>query len=238
MLFGGIMTDAFGYQKTFAIFGLLTAIGPVLAFIEMSSRNPDGQARHVQALPSSAYSKVDTAAPAAGGAGETLPGTSTTSTLEQPVANDEETPLAFSGASDDGEDGNLATVDGGDNGDGDDALGTDDVREPSEQPGYRGKVVATFLGGFTNRLVVDGVCTPLLGYALLSRYGATPALAGALVVPVASLTGTLQSTRGMVESVVAPVTGYLGDRWGRRNVSQHSIFHSAVFGKIGWIGRP
>lgn len=85
---------------------------------------------------------------------------------------------------------------------------------PTTPDHTRAHVAAVFLGGFTNRFVIDGICTSILGYCLSERFGDTPVIWRA-AVPVATVTGVLLSSRGIVETAVAPLTGYLGDVFGR-----------------------
>ena len=109
-------------------------------------------------------------------------------------------------------------------------LETSTELEPMTSRATLWQIFVVFLGGFTNRLVIDGIVTPVLGYLLLSRFGENIGVLGLLTVPVASLTGALQSCRGFVEMIVAPTTGYLGDRFGRHRVRAcRSLFTSLSY---------
>lgn len=92
-----------------------------------------------------------------------------------------------------------------------------DTEAPAPSPYRSWKVVVACLTGFSNRLVIDGTFSSILGYTLKTRYGDNPDLFG-VSVAVVSMTGALLSARGVVEMLAAAMIGSLGDRWGRHNV--------------------
>lgn len=78
----------------------------------------------------------------------------------------------------------------------------------------RWRMIVASLGTFSAFLVVGGLVSATLGYALRSRFGSSVSL-GTMTVGVASLTGFFLSFRGFIDLLWAPLAGHWGDRWGQ-----------------------
>lgn len=79
------------------------------------------------------------------------------------------------------------------------------------------QVMVASLGTFSTLLVIGGAFSATLGYMLQTRFGEAPHL-GTMTIGIASLTGFLLGSRGFFELGLAPLTGYMGDRWGRHRL--------------------
>ncbi len=62
MLAGGFLTDAIGFRLTFIIFGLLTCVAALLAYVEMQRRPPDGSAKLAMPPPTEPSESLSTEA--------------------------------------------------------------------------------------------------------------------------------------------------------------------------------
>ena len=70
---------------------------------------------------------------------------------------------------------------------------------------------------FSTLLVIGGLVSSTLGYMLQQRFGMSTTV-GSMTIGVASLTGILLGSRGLLELVFAPLAGSVSDRWGRQRL--------------------
>lgn len=224
MLGGGILTDALGFRSTFSIFGLLTALAPFLAFFEMQKRSLPSS----MAIPEAKQSNEQIDTPTTNSL--TVP--TATVTLISPMEGEKtEEVKTKSLPNKESEKYNLRQSKQDQSTDCE-APSSQNLTLPAkksvgdlveELPPTTWQVTILYLCGFSNRLVIDGMCGTLLGFLLKQRYGEEPAIFSTVTVPVASLTGTLLSSRGFIELFVAPLAGHLGDTWGRYGVCLHAF---------------
>ncbi len=80
-----------------------------------------------------------------------------------------------------------------------------------------GRLIVISVCAFSTLLVIGGLVSSTLGYMLQQRFGMST-MVGPLTIGVASLTGVLLGSRGILELVFAPLAGSLSDRWGRQRL--------------------
>lgn len=172
---GGYLTDRVGYTFTIVLFGVLTAVGALIAWRERE------RARHQAARSSSA---------------------------EQPA------PVQPSRRSD-AEPHATATLGGSP----DDSpwVGVGSMHRTGQATNAMDarRLKVTYVAGFAQGFVTFGLVMGTLALLLVQRFGQEVSFLG-VVVGVATLSGWLLGARWLLEISLAPISGRLSDRLGRR----------------------